>query len=54
MATLRGFGITFDTASGACRNWYAGADGIQRWVDNDQPVSPPAALETPQPARENG
>lgn len=35
---MRGFGMQFDLASGMARSWYANADGIQRWSDNDQRV----------------
>lgn len=35
---LRGFGLTYDAATGACRNWYIDAEGEKRWADNDQPV----------------
>jgi hypothetical protein len=38
MNGLRGFGFRFDIATGAVRRWYMGADGVQRWADNDQPV----------------
>lgn len=37
-ATLRGFGTTFDLATGTARNWYVGADGIRRWADSDKPT----------------
>ena len=40
MSTLRGFGFTFDVERGTTRQWYMGADGIQRWADNDKPVVP--------------
>jgi hypothetical protein len=36
---LRGFGFTIGFPGGAIRNWYAGADGIERWADSDQPVN---------------
>jgi hypothetical protein len=35
--TLRGFGVMFDVRSGTTRQWYVGADGIKRWMD-DTPV----------------
>jgi len=35
---LRGFGVTIDLATGRMRSWYAGADGVQRWADTDEPV----------------
>ena len=38
MTALRGFGLTFDVASGKTRNWYAGCDGVRRWVHNDEPA----------------
>lgn len=41
--SLRGFGVTVDLATGRMRNWYAGADGIRRWADTDQPVDPTPA-----------
>ena len=37
--TLRGFGFTYDMATGTSRTWYYGEDGIKRWADNDQPVT---------------
>ena len=36
--TLRGFGFTYDMATGTSRTWYYGEDGVKRWADNDQPV----------------
>lgn len=36
---MRGFGFQLDIASGRVRNWYSGADGVQRWADNDQPCN---------------
>lgn len=36
--SLRGFGFTFDVASGRVRNWYLDAEGVKRWADNDKPV----------------
>lgn len=36
---LRGFGVTI--TPGGARNWYAGADGVRRWANNDQPCDPP-------------
>ena len=36
---MRGFGFQLDIASGLVRNWYSGEDGVQRWVDSDQPCS---------------
>lgn len=42
---MRGFGFQLDVASGRVRDWYSGADGIQRWADNDQPCSVMARLE---------
>lgn len=36
--TLRGFGFTF--VDGGVRVWYAGADGVRRYMD-DTPVDPP-------------
>ena len=39
MAIERGFGFLFDVATGRVRNWYIGADGVQRWADNDEPVA---------------
>ncbi len=38
--SLRGFGFTFDLKSGAQRQWYAGADGVQRWLTTGEPVKP--------------
>lgn len=54
MGILRGFGFAFDATSGACRHWYQGSDGIQRWADNDQPVTPPSAPETTLSEKEKG
>ena len=34
-AGLRGFGVTI--TPGGARNWYAGADGVKRWLSNDRP-----------------
>ena len=37
MTALRGFG--FDVVSGTYyRYWYTGADGVRRWVHNDEPA----------------
>ena len=38
---LRGFGFTLELGPKgmASRSWYAGADGVQRWADSDQPVN---------------
>lgn len=41
-SSLRGFGFTFDVATGRARNWYMGPDGVQRWADDDTPVDPEA------------
>ncbi len=43
---MRGFGFQLDIVSGCVRNWYSGADGVQRWADNDQPCSYTDHLET--------
>ncbi len=40
---LRGFGVTI--TPGGARNWYAGKDGVRRWVGNDQPCDAGAAKE---------
>lgn len=32
---LRGFGVVI--TPGGARNWYCGADGVKRWVNNDKP-----------------
>lgn len=32
-------GLTI-TAGGHARNWYVGADGVQRWVSNNLPLVP--------------
>jgi hypothetical protein len=37
MNTLRGFGLMYDTRTGTTRQWYVGADGVKRWMD-DEPV----------------
>lgn len=42
---LRGFGVTI-MAAGHARRWYVGADGVQRWADNDRPVSE-SAVQSP-------
>lgn len=34
---MRGFGMTFDVATGF-RYWYIGGDGAKRWADNDEIV----------------
>jgi hypothetical protein len=48
MSALRGFGMTFDVASGTVRNWYIARDGAKRWADNDELVRGLAGLqETP-------
>ena len=39
MTIARSFGFEI-TAGGTARYWYAGKDGIQRWSDNDKPVTP--------------
>lgn len=36
--SLRGFGMTFDIASGSVRNWYIDGEGAKRWADNDELV----------------
>jgi hypothetical protein len=38
-AGLRGFGVVITL--GGARNWYAGADGVRRWSNNDQPCDHP-------------
>jgi len=35
---LRGFGLTYDCATGGCRNWYLDGEGVKRWADNDEVV----------------
>lgn len=35
--TLRGWGFTFDMATGTNRTWYVGEDGVRRYMD-DTPV----------------
>jgi hypothetical protein len=37
---MRGFGFQMDTQTGFTRSWYVGADGVQRWASNDEPVNP--------------
>jgi hypothetical protein len=39
VSTLRGFGMTFDCASGGFRNWYLDSEGAKRWADNDELVT---------------
>ena len=40
--SLRGFGMTWQNGAPP-RGWYFGADGIKRWLDNDEPVETPPA-----------
>lgn len=55
MATLRGFGTTFDLASGNARNWYIDGEGAKRWADNDELVRGLAGLQEPaKPVTEGG
>ena len=35
---LRGFGFNFSYPGGEVRSWYAGADGIRRWTNSDEPI----------------
>lgn len=35
--------MTYDVVRGISRNWYAGEDGVRRWVDDNKPVD----IETP-------
>jgi hypothetical protein len=35
---LRGFGLIFSYPGGPVRSWYAGADGIKRWTNSDEPI----------------
>lgn len=44
--SLRGFGVTFDIASGRVRNWYIDREGAKRWADNDELVDEPARVTT--------
>ena len=37
---MRGFGFVFE--NGRVRNWYCNDDGVQKWADTDEPVTPPA------------
>lgn len=37
MAITGGFGTLIDLVTGRPRRWYMRADGIKRWVSNDQP-----------------
>lgn len=40
MTITKGFGITLTFGAGqggSARNWYLDKQGVQRWVDNDQP-----------------
>jgi len=37
MAITGGFGTLIDLVTGRPRRWYMRADGIRRWVSNDQP-----------------
>ena len=38
MTITRGFGTTFDLASGRARTWFVGADGMKRWASTGQPI----------------
>lgn len=38
MPITSGFGIIFDTQSGASRNWTVGPDGLRRFTDTGLPV----------------
>ena len=40
MSILRGFGMAIDLERGAMRSWVIGADGVKRWADTNQPVTP--------------
>ncbi len=37
MGITGGFGTLIDLVTGMPRRWYMHADGIKRWVSNDQP-----------------
>lgn len=37
MGITGGFGTLIDLVTGRPRRWYMRADGIRRWVSNDQP-----------------
>ncbi len=37
MGITGGFGTLIDLVTGRPRRWYTRADGIRRWVSNDQP-----------------
>ena len=37
MGITGGFGTLIDFVTGRPRRWYMRADGIRRWVSNDQP-----------------
>lgn len=42
MGITRGFGFTFDMATGRNRTWYMGEDGVKHYMDEpaaDEPVS---------------
>jgi len=39
MAITGGFGTLIDLVTGRPRRWYMRADGIRRWVSNDQPCT---------------
>jgi hypothetical protein len=45
MSSLRGFGFTFDVATGRVRNWYIDAEGAERWADTDELVTTPPTEE---------
>lgn len=40
MSILRGFGVTMDLERGTMRSWVVGSDGVKRWADTNQPVTP--------------
>jgi len=37
---LRGFGMTMDLKRGTMRSWVVGGDGVKRWADTNEPVTP--------------
>ena len=38
MTGLRGFGWAYDTQPGVIRDWVTDAQGVRRYVDNNEPL----------------
>ena len=41
---LKGFGMAMDLKRGTTRHWFVGADGVQRWADNNAPCESAESL----------